>query len=207
MRIVLAPLLICALCSNITFLTSSLAEGRPCAMECCAGLAPHAAGSCSHGAVQTGHVAHSDQEPTKGAVSSHCGTPIQAEEHPQESAEPPEKEEHHPAVIEVADRDLVHADHHVPPRSDHQKKPERTTGSISASAFSKPCEPSCGATVASPGGQYRPRDAAVLSHQARPRPPTVQTRQRFVYSPTKDLSAFGCRQGARAPPHFLLPTL
>ena len=204
-RTVVAVVLVLALLSGIvTF--SSQSAGHLCAMECCSGLAPHAAGSChmemsSHGKVAKGpapkpksdkhcEVAEASTEPISGVAAGVMGM----------------KDGAHSALdldsvtIDASDhcKPNSHSASLNPPSRNYPSRP----ASISQSSFSKPCPPDCGTGVLSSG--VRPaNDNAARVYNARPRPPTLAGNHHY-FQPTFLIASAYCKQvGPRGPPWSL----
>jgi hypothetical protein len=173
-RIIVAVVLVLALLSGLVPFGSASA-GHLCTMECCAGLAPHAAGSCHMSMASHGKSGESAPEQD---LDKHCGLPpadngaiegidvdagvmgmtnsahssldlddvtIDASDHCHTASQP---------------EDLNTASHNDSPESD----------SVATQFFSKPCPAECGTGVLS-SGLRRSRDSAAIAYHARSRPP------------------------------------
>ena len=173
-RIIVAVVLVLALLSGLIPFGSASA-GHLCTMECCAGLAPHAAGSChmsmsSHG--KSGESAP-DQD-----LDKHCAVP-QAENRAIEGIDVDAgvmgmtNSAH--SSLDLDDITIDASDHcqtATQPEdlnsAAHNDSPE--SNSIATQFFSKPCPAECGTGVLS-SGVGRSRDSAAVAHHARSRPP------------------------------------
>jgi len=171
-RVVLASVLLTAFFSGIVPI-ASVSAGSMCHLECCAGRAPHASGSCMNGscqatlirsqAVAKSHHARADQS------EKLCGLARKIE-------------------AKSFARLRVAASPHTSP-----------TESLAA-AFENPCQPDCGGFTSAFTNSKRPRNAAALAGANRPRPPTdthlADFRHRRIH-----LLKTQCRPGApRGPP-------
>jgi hypothetical protein len=171
-RMIVAVVLVLALLSALVPFGSASA-GHLCAMECCAGLAPHAAGSCHMSMSPHGKSGESspEQDPDK-----HCGLPqtdngsidgiaagvmgMTGSAH---------------SSLDLDDVTIDASDHC---NTDSQSKGLNVTShndssesdSIATHLFSKPCPAECG-TGAVSSGVRRSRDSVAAVHHARPRPP------------------------------------
>jgi hypothetical protein len=168
-RIIVAVILVLALLSGIVPFGAASA-GHLCTMECCAGLAPHAAGSC--------HISMSSHGTSGESSPEHCGLP-QAD----------------PGAIDGSDVDAgvmgmtdsahssldlddvtIDASDHC--NTDSQSKDLKATSrndssesdSVATQFFSKPCPAECG-TGAVSSGVRRSRDSVAVVYHARSRPP------------------------------------
>ena len=166
-RIIVAVVLVLALLSGVVPLGSA-AAGHLCAMECCAALPPHAAGSCHMS------MASHESEPQQD-LNEHCGLPeanngatdgivagvMGMTTSTQSSADLDD------VTIDASDHcktDSQSKDLNAPSLTDY---PE--SASIATESFSKPCPPECG-TGALSSGVRRSRDSAALADQGHSRP-------------------------------------
>ena len=195
-RILIAATLTIALVSGSApfGLTSS---GHLCMMSCCAGKAPHEAGSCMHGSCHVDFLAaKTASHPTE--QEEHCGaTKPRMAQH---------GEMHMPDAPAPAVQDLsaaVHR-HHQPPDSLAQEQSPQNSSqpapTIAVSMLTKPCPPDCGAGICSNSSQSRSRGSAALSHAGRPRPPSSLCLRQASYNPAKELDMLCRRSRPRGPP-------
>jgi len=177
---------------------NSAAAGNLCTMECCAGLAPHAAGSChmkmSPGKLMTGAatnhgpgehcgLAQTNQEAIKGIDAGVMGMNDGASSSLND------------VTIDASNH--CNADSHSEDVSATSHSDLRTAN-IAARIFSKPCPPECGTGVM--GSGVRPsRHSVALAHNARPRPPTLGREGRLNRS-LLATSSFGEQLRPRGPP-------
>ena len=178
---------------------SSAAAGNLCTMECCAGLAPHAAGSChmkmSAGKVITG----ATNEP---GPSEHCGL-AQANDDTIKGIAAGVMGMNDGASSLNLDDVTIDASDHCSGNSHSEdvsaiSHNDLQTASIAARIFSKPCPPECGTGVT--GFGVRPsRHSVALAHSAQPRPPTIGRERHFNRSLLAD-SSFGKQLRPRGPP-------
>jgi hypothetical protein len=190
-RILIAATLTVALVSGIApfGLTASV---HLCTMSCCAGKAPHEAGSC--------HANFSVSKPPSPSKEQeeHCGTTV-----PQMAQHGEMNMQDAPSPIE---EDLSTADYqpHLPADSlAHEQSPQNNSQqatNINASVLTKPCPSDCGTRIFSYSSQSRPRDSASLSYADKPRPPSSPRLQRTSDNVDKALDALCRRSRPRGPP-------
>jgi hypothetical protein len=135
--------------------SSAVATGPRCTLACCAGRAPHAAGSCMNGSCHAGLMAH------RKATDIHHEPPAQQSERfcgfPRSTA----RASLFSLLVAAVDHGSgVDSEY---PRGSRAagKAPDRAK--ISALALAKPCQPDCGAGTFSSTNQRRPRQTAALS--------------------------------------------
>lgn len=175
------------------------AKGSLCAMACCVGKAPHAAGSCMHGSCETGITAnkssaaehshhHQEQQQIRAADS---GVP-QAFAGALASAMGSDM-----AQVPTIDASEVPADHTAQVETNSQ-----SGHSISAIVLSAPCQPGCGACTSGFSASKRSRDtaAAVGSNKAQ-RPSSIKLAI-GTYAPIHPCSNFYRQVAPRGPPQF-----
>ena len=144
-KLMLAVMLLVGFLSSIVPL-ASVSAGSRCRLECCAGRAPHAAGSCMDGACEAPLRTH-----PKAARSHHangdqfCGL------------------SHAVVVKNLARMRANHAPRQV--RSDQTR--------VSAAAFVKPCQPDCGPCASGFTNPNRSKDSTAIADAFRPRGPTA----------------------------------
>lgn len=175
-KLVLAVMLLVGFLSSIAPL-ASVSAGSMCTLECCAGRAPHVAGSCMDGACQAPLLTHSKAARSHQAKLDHgdqlCGL------------------NHAVVVKSLAQMRAKHA----PP----QVKTDEVTAAAAA-AFVKPCQPDCGACASGFTNPNRQKNSAAIADAARPRRPTVSHLFNPGYLRTHVLDAL-CRQcPPRGPP-------
>jgi hypothetical protein len=188
-RIAAAVMLMLALLGGVAPL-GGLSSSHLCTMSCCAGLPPHEAGSCMHGACHVnftlrtlpppaheelcgGHNAHTVRRGVNRAAPTLIKLGYSLPAQPAEQLSAPAQ---------------------VPPPAHVQ------AASVAAIIFTKPCLPDCGAGTFSSQGQSRPRDSAALSYAGRARPPTGLRPSRATYSLLNTLDALCRRSRPRGPP-------
>jgi hypothetical protein len=176
-NLALAVMLVVAFLSSIAPL-ARVSAGSVCKLECCAGRAPHAAGSCMDGSCNA--VLSISHKTTKGHQvklnqgEQFCGLSRTT------------------ATKNVA---RMRVD-----RAPRPAKSEPTTAL--AAAFVKPCQPECGGCASGFASSNQQRNAGTLAHVVRPRPPTESLFD-FGSHRTQLLNAL-CRQGAPRGPPFVL---
>jgi len=174
-RLGLAVLLLIGFLSSLAPLAPASASSL-CTLECCAGRAPHAAGSCMNGSCQAVLSTHKTE--THRVAEAHsdrlCGL-------------------NRAVATKIVRRVTVN-------RAPRPAKSDPVT--ISAAAFVQPCEAGCGGCASGFASSNRQRNSATMAHAARPRPPTDLHLLDFARHGAQTLAAL-CRQCApRGPPVF-----
>jgi hypothetical protein len=185
-RVILgAAILLSILWANIP--TAALASGPMCHLACCAGRAPHAAGSCMNGSC---HAVLKDRSTTSRIhlqLPAHeseqlCGLPLRATRNSANSLRGF-------TALSLA--------------SSHEQSPgSRGPGvaSVSTATLAKPCQSDCGAGTLSSSNQSRPRDTGAISYADRPRPPSNARPEHSSFSRAQALDAQCRRSRPRGPP-------
>jgi hypothetical protein len=175
-RLGLAVLLLVGFLANLAPLVP-VSAGSTCTLECCAGRAPHAAGSCMNGscqAVLSTHKTGTAHRKIPAQDDKLCGF-------------------NRAVATKIVGRLSVN-------RAPRPAKSDQAT--ISAAAFVKPCQPDCGGCASGFASSNRQRNSATMAHAARPRPPTDLHLLDFGRHGAQTLAAL-CRQCApRGPPVF-----
>jgi hypothetical protein len=175
-RILLAILVLTAFLSN-AFPFTTLASGQICNLACCAGRAPHAAGSCMdgscHAAISTRSKAQRRRQIISQPAERFCGL---------STARSPLK----PSTVIVAKK---------------SGQRSHTEAWLESAGLKKPCESDCG-TCSSSGfsSRTRERTVAALSHASKPRPPSAAGRFGANYSLTPQRAGLCNRSIPRGPP-------
>jgi hypothetical protein len=169
-KLALAVMLLIAFLSSIAPL-APVSAGSVCTLECCAGRAPHAAGSCMDGSCHAALLtSHKIEQAKLNPSEQLCGL-----------------------NRKVANLALVRINH-APSRP----KAEQTK--LSAAAFVKPCQPDCGGCASGFTNPNRQKNSAAIADAVRPRAPIAIHLSNPGYHRTQILDAL-CRQGApRGPP-------
>lgn len=184
-RTILAALLPITLLWGVVSVTT-IANSSTCTLACCAGRAPHAAGTCMNGSCQVGLTSH--------GKASHL--------HRQVSVQPSERL---CGVVRITERTTATMEREstmrASGRSSEQKRASDTpkAGTVSP-AIGKRCQPDCCAGTLGSSSQSRPRESCASSYSDKPRPPTAG---RLAYSPfnlAKTLDALCRRSRPRGPP-------
>jgi hypothetical protein len=171
-RVLLAFVLLTAFLSAILPL-ASVSAGSMCHLECCAGRAPHASGSCMNGSCQatllTAHAVAKSHQAKLDQSEKLCGLARKIE-------------------AKTFARMRVAKSSHSSPNQ------------LLAAAFDPPCQPDCGGCTSGFTNSKRQRNSATIAGANRPRPPTDTHLSDFRYRRTSILKT-QCRQGApRGPP-------
>jgi hypothetical protein len=179
-RVFLAALLLVGFFSGILPL-ASLAGGPTCHLDCCAGRAPHAAGSCMNG--------------TCHAVLS---TRSQRHTHLQVITPPAEHLCGLPTTRSLINRLTVIA---VKEGAQRTHDRARSETSLVATSLGKPCESDCGTcSVSSFSSRHRERTNAALAYANKPRPPSASDRPGANPSPAPQRAGLCNRSIPRGPP-------
>lgn len=138
------------------------ASGPLCTMSCCAGKAPHAAGSCMHGACETG-----DSIDVDGDQHSQ-----QHHEQPAPTSDSESADQHILSGVtagvcatDMGNVPTIEAtpDQATPDKSASVTKTENIDSAISPAVMSPPCEPGCGACTSGFATPNRFRNMAALA--------------------------------------------
>lgn len=170
----LATVLLAGLLASI-FPLETLATGQMCNLACCAGRAPHAAGSCMDGSCHAALRKLSSQ-----IHSSH-------REHVSEQL----------CGLAQFARKLNSRAHNKTPGVSSQKS-ESGPQQLSSSTITKPCRPDCGSCASGFTNPNRQRNTAAVI--ARTRPPSDVRLTAIRCSLTRQLRALCRHFGPRAPP-------
>jgi hypothetical protein len=175
-RVTLAMALLAALLACI-FPLEAVATGQTCALACCAGRAPHAAGSCMNGschAVLSKTSAHSHSPQRKQVVAQLCGAA---------------------RLLQRLESSKSSKTVSGPPA-----KNESTERQLSSNTIHTPCQPDCGSCASGLAGSDSKRNVALSAH-AQPPSPLFDVRQLAARSALSQTLHALCRQCApRAPP-------
>jgi hypothetical protein len=168
-------LLIACLSTSVPLIVSASAPGSMCELACCAGRAPHAAGSCRNGSCHAVLPNRSRASHRVGRISPRpehlCGVPRRIETKSSARIRPAQ------TLSQTA--------------SDHKH--------LSGVSLTRPCQPECGGCSASFTNSNQ-RNSATLGHDHPPRPRTNARLAGFTYSSSRVLAGL-CRQCApRGPP-------
>jgi len=185
-RVILgAMLLLAILAAHIP--SSAVAIGSMCTLACCAGRAPHAAGSCMNGSC------HAFLKGRAQTSKIHLQLPVYESEH---LCGLPRSSTRNSVMSLRGSRALTLAASSERTRGSHAPD----AASVYMSTIGKPCEPECGTGTFSSSSQSRQRDSSAISYADKPRPPTAT---RLAYSPfnvAKTLDALCRRSRPRGPP-------
>src|SRR6266404_1649606 len=153
-RTILAALLPIALLWSVVSVTT-IASSSMCTLACCAGRAPHAAGSCMNGSCQASLISHNKASHVHRAVQPSerlCG------------------------VMRITGRTTAALNRESKmlalDRSSEQRRASHApqAGTIST-AVGKPCQPDCCAGTFGSSSQSRPRESGASSYVDKLRPP------------------------------------
>ena len=153
-RVILGTMLSCAiLLANIPSL--AVASGPMCTLACCAGRAPHAAGSCMNGSCQAflkgrAGASHNHRQSPAQQSEQLCGLPR--------------------LIARTTSRLLRESAIHAVRYSSERLNEDRASfgAHLSTSTVGQPCQPDCGIGTFSSSSQSRPRDTGATSHADKP---------------------------------------
>jgi hypothetical protein len=180
-RVILgATILLSILWANIP--TAALASDPMCNLACCAGRAPHAAGSCMNGScpaflkgrVKTSHIHR--QLPVQQSEQL-CGLSLSG-------ARTRTRLLRRPSTLTV---------------SDSSRQSDEAV-SVSTSTLGKPCQQDCGAGTFTSSSQSRPRDTGAISYADKLRPPSGSRFELSSFNRAKTLDSLCRRSRPRGPP-------
>jgi hypothetical protein len=169
---------------------NALSSAAACAMPCCASVGE--GGACATGACHSkisGH-ARNEQPPVKSedSHSSHCSS--------MRRAVAPSKVTISPLHVSTVEADSSAARHRHPASGEALSQ---KTGVVYG-AFTKPCPPECCAGASTFAQVRRSRDVSALSHNLRPRPPTIAGHLHFTNTLLLTDDARLSGSSPRAPP-------
>ena len=185
-RVILAATLLFGVFASALPL-ATIANGPMCELACCAGRAPHAAGSCMNGTCQAFLNSHTEK------VHIHRGEPREQPEQLCGLSRLTINVSRIPSIESVT----VDANSRVDSKASTSSSDQ---ASVSTTVFQKPCQPDCGSCLSGFARSNRQRNAAVLAHADRPRPPSPGGLGITDYVPTKTGNALGYRGVPRGPP-------
>jgi hypothetical protein len=204
-RVFLAVTLLLTLVAGSIVLPAA-ASGPLCTLACCAGRAPHAAGSCMRGSCGTGLAAHNPASSSSPQAHHHH------EQQPAEESDPSSvlpgarasvggSEMGEVPTIEATPYE-VSADAGGQADTTEAAANRSNDSAITASVLSKPCQPDCGACTSGFAAPKRSRNAATLagSNRARPQSSLKLATGRDPLTHTR--SALGRQSVPRGPPLF-----
>lgn len=185
-RMTLGALLLFAILST-SIPSSAVASGPMCALACCAGRAPHAAGSCMNGSC------HAFLKSRAGASHIHHQSPVQRSEQlcglPRVIARTTAALLRQSATLTVGDSsERLNAD-----RANDRPR-------ISTSTVGQPCQPDCGTGTFSSSSQSRPRETGAISYADKARPPSAGRHEHSSSNGAMALDALCRRSRPRGPP-------
>ena len=155
-----------------------------CKLACCAGRAPHAAGSCMNGschvdfkALRSSHPRHNVSLPRDEML---CGLPEISRNNKL-------------GVLTMASR-------LTPNSKPTSNSPDHAKVSIGSTSLTKPCNSDCGSCVTGFSNPSRERNIALLTPATRPRPPTSGALADAASNLALQLNALRRRFPPRGPP-------
>ena len=166
-----------------SFQLAQSASGSLCTLTCCAGRAPHAAGSCMNGSCRAVlKISRHDHAHVYNQTSDQfCGVERIAT---RKSS----------LLRLTVSRDLSSAND-AQDRSKQNTNPATTVAGVT-----KPCDPTCGAGLSMSSTQTRSRDSAATAFADKPRPPTQSQIPGASFTFKKILNGFWRERSPRGPP-------
>ena len=219
-RTILAvTLLLTLLTGNIVWSAAS-AGGPMCTLACCAGRAPHAAGSCMNGSCQAGvsehdHASssfHHHHEETQAEGSGKQKSGIRSQKSEVSRPDPNVPAAFAGAMASVHgsdDQETQTIDATIDATADEHSADnlalspdEHRVGKLAVSALSlsKPCSPECGACAAGFMASRRSRHAAAIAVRNRAQSPIANVRPNCEQNLTSPGATFGRTSTPRGPP-------
>jgi hypothetical protein len=202
-RVMLAVALLVMLVSG-SIVWPAAASGPSCAMACCAGHTPHAAGSSMHGSCKT----ELSTDGSAGSKAQHAYH-LHAEQQQTSAADSNVPRAFAGAMASAfgSDMDQVPTIDATSSEVDNSTQTV-TTGSgpanitISATVLTRPCQPGCG-TAAGFSAPARSRNTTALAGSHKDQPPSSSKLAIHKYTLTHSSSTRYRRLGPRGPPRFL----
>jgi hypothetical protein len=180
------------------------ASGPSCAMACCVGHAPHAAGSSMHGSCET-------ELSTIGSAGSQAQ---HSHHHPAEQQQPSAADPDVPRAFAGAMASAFGSDMDQVPTIDATSSevvPDNGTPTVigsgqaniatSPTALTRPCQPGC-STAAGFSAPARSRNTTALAGAHKDQPPSGTKLAIQKYAPIHSRSTRYRRSGPRGPPRF-----
>jgi hypothetical protein len=185
-RTILAALLLLTLLSTSLPLVT-IASGPMCTLACCAGRAPHAAGSCMNGSC------HAVLKGRAKVSKIHLQFPVQESE---QLCGLPRSTTRNSVVSLRGSAALTLA------ASSGRSRGSRAqdAASVSTTALGRSCQSDCGTGTFGSSSQSRPRDSGAISYADKPRPPSTARLEHSSLSRAKALDALCRRSRPRGPP-------
>ena len=167
--VLLALLLMAGFISTVAPI-ASVSAGNTCTLSCCAGRAPHAAGSCMDGTCHAAIRLHQRRNVRTQPEERLCGVALRGG-----------------AVAKTTFRHQV-------------RERDSQSSAFQTSSLTKPCQPDCGAGTFTSSSQSRPRDSGAISHADKPRPPSSGRLDRSSFNRANALDTLCRRSRPRGPP-------
>jgi hypothetical protein len=193
-RIGVAAMLALVLLSGL-IPSGALSASRTCKTTCCAGKPQHEAGACS--AFPTS--AEQEETPQEETVSTEHSSEHDEMQMPGAGTE---------TVTETFIETTVSSGHcqtaeHSSAERNAERRAQSKPLSVAAQALTRPCAAECAVAALSLSQARRPREAAIVSINVRPRAPTLLSRADSDSTPTNLSTERRRRIRPRAPPFML----
>ena len=172
---------------SVSIPTASLASGPMCHLACCAGRAPHAAGSCMNGSCHAFLKGRAKTSTIHVSLAVHeseqlCGLP------PRTTRNSAMSLRGFTALSLAASSEQSHG----------SRAPEMAN--VSTGTIGKPCQSDCGAGTFNSSSQSRPRNTGAISYADKPRTPSTARLEHSSFNRAKTLDALCRRSRPRGPP-------
>ncbi|HBB94524.1 MAG TPA: hypothetical protein DC054_03970 [Blastocatellia bacterium] len=178
-RSVLAAVLSLAFLGG-SFQLAQSASGSLCTLTCCAGRAPHAAGSCMNGSCRAVlKIGRHDHAHVYNQISDQfCGV----------------------ERVATRKRSLLRVHVSSDQNAQAQSNQKSSHPSTTVAGITKPCDPTCGGGMSISSTQNRPRQSTTAAFADKPRPPTHSQVVASSFTFAKPLNGFSRGGGPRGPP-------
>ena len=172
---------------------TTFSAGRLCAMACCAGKAPHEAGSCHHGSC---HARLAIRPGGRSKSIKICGLSTGA-----------------PRLLDAVVRLVIMApvkdairgqiDKTGLDGNSHSNHTNSSGPQAAARVFTRPCTNGCGAGSSASSNLGRSRNPAAPGHPIEPTQPALTKIAQSNHSTSQTIATLSCQGGPRAPPASL----
>jgi hypothetical protein len=180
-RVILGASLLLSIVS-VNIPTALVASSPMCTLACCAGKAPHSAGSCMNGSCRAflngrAKTLHVHRQLPVQQSEQLCGLPRRG--------------------AWTTSRLLIKSS---PVTVGDSSRQSGEAENVSTSTLGKPCQQDCGAGTLSSSSQSRPRDTGAISYADKPRPPSSGRLERSTFNRANALDTLCRRSRPRGPP-------
>jgi len=185
--------------TSVPLITSAAASSTSCALSCCAGKAPHAAGSCEHGschaALSSDRKSTTRRQRVSEPTEQLCGVPrgLETQSFAQKVSASSKRSTRNSAALpygRASDTNRV---------SDTNQFNDINQPNLSPASLTMPCQPDCGGCLAGFTNSSQ-RNIAAIGHGLRQRPLAKLRLARRDDLPAKILDALSEHRAPRGPP-------